>query len=137
MCALIIVHVIMLQHNDILSIGIFQECNFWLTNFSCFRLSISAISYTISIHKMSALATKCIFQNYSQLLDNFTWLVLKTAEKLFVPSVYNHTGMKSDNRVAYLRCERSPVQIPGELPFFTFPSRGDSLEMRRGRRLGL
>ena len=35
-----------------------------------------------------ALATKCIFQNYSQLLD-YTRLVLKTAEELILPSVYS------------------------------------------------
>ena len=52
-----------------------------------------AICHTISMHKQSfiskvkALATKCIL-NYSQMLDNFTRLVLKTAEKLFVPSVW-------------------------------------------------
>ena len=33
--------------------------------------------------KSKALATKCIFQIYSQLLDVCTRLVLKTAEELF------------------------------------------------------
>ena len=33
------------------------------------------------------LATKCIFQNYSQLLDICTRLVLKTAKELIVPIV--------------------------------------------------
>ena len=37
--------------------------------------------------KGKALTTKCMFQDYSELLDNFTRLVLKTAENLFVPSV--------------------------------------------------
>ena len=36
--------------------------------------------------KSKALATKCIFQNYSQ-LDIYTRLVLKTAKEFFVPSV--------------------------------------------------
>ena len=40
--------------------------------------------------KGKALATKCIFQNYSQLLDTFTWLVLKTAEE-FLCQVYIST----------------------------------------------
>ena len=56
-----------------------------------FGLSIDAKSYTISTRgvtfKGKALATKCIFQNYSQLLDICTLLVLKTAKELFVPSV--------------------------------------------------
>ena len=34
-----------------------------------------------------ALATKCIFQNYLQLLDICTRLVSKTAEELILPSV--------------------------------------------------
>ena len=38
-------------------------------------------------HSPKALATKCIFQNYLLLLDIRTRLVLKPAEKLFVPSV--------------------------------------------------
>ena len=38
--------------------------------------------------KGKALATKCIFQNYSHLLDICTRLVLKTAEELIVPRVY-------------------------------------------------
>ena len=38
--------------------------------------------------KSKVLATKYIFQNYSQLLDIFTMLILKTAKKLIVPSVY-------------------------------------------------
>ena len=38
--------------------------------------------------KGKALATKFIFQKYSQLLDIFTRLVLKTAEELFVLSVF-------------------------------------------------
>ena len=37
--------------------------------------------------KGKALVTKCIFQNYSQLLDICTRLVLKTSEEVFVPSV--------------------------------------------------
>ena len=37
--------------------------------------------------KDKALATKCIFQNYSQLLDICTRLVLKTAEELILSSV--------------------------------------------------
>ena len=37
--------------------------------------------------KGKALATKCIFQNYSQLLDICTRLVLKTAKELILPSV--------------------------------------------------
>ena len=35
--------------------------------------------------KSKALATNCIFQNYSQLLDIY---ILKTAEEVFAPSVY-------------------------------------------------
>ena len=31
-----------------------------------------------------------MFQDYSELLDNFTLLALKTAEKLFVPSVHQY-----------------------------------------------
>ena len=42
--------------------------------------------------KGKAMATKCIFQNYSQLLDICTWLVLKTAEELILPSVHNQSG---------------------------------------------
>ena len=38
--------------------------------------------------KGKVLATKCVFQNFSQLLDIFTQLILKTTEKLPVPSVY-------------------------------------------------
>ena len=49
-----------------------------------FRTDFHAQDVTL---KGKALATKCIFQYYSQLLDNFTWLVLKTAKKLFVLSV--------------------------------------------------
>ena len=41
--------------------------------------------------KSKALATKCIFQNYSQLLGICTRLVFKTAEEPFVPSVYENT----------------------------------------------
>ena len=37
--------------------------------------------------KGKILATKFLFQNYSQLLDISTRLILKTAEKLIVPSV--------------------------------------------------
>ena len=37
--------------------------------------------------KSKALATKCIFQIYSQLLDSCTRLVFKTAEELILPSV--------------------------------------------------
>ena len=37
--------------------------------------------------KSKALATKCLFQIYSQLLDICTRLVLKTTEELYVPSV--------------------------------------------------
>ena len=37
--------------------------------------------------KNKALTTKCIFQNYSQLLNICTRLVLKTAEEFFVQSV--------------------------------------------------
>ena len=37
--------------------------------------------------KSRALATKRVFQIYSQLLDIFTRLVLKTTEELYVPSV--------------------------------------------------
>ena len=40
--------------------------------------------------KGKALATKCIFQNYSQLLDICTRLVLKTVEEFILPSVYKH-----------------------------------------------
>ena len=59
---------------------------------ACFGLSIAVISYTISTHEVShskarLLATKCIFQNYSQLLDICTRLVLKTTEELILPSV--------------------------------------------------
>ena len=38
--------------------------------------------------KSKALATKCIFQNYSQLLNICTLLVFKSAKELFVPSVF-------------------------------------------------
>ena len=38
--------------------------------------------------KGKALATECIFQNYSQLLDICTQLVLKTAEELILSSVH-------------------------------------------------
>ena len=41
--------------------------------------------------KGKVLAAKWIFQNYLQLLDNFTWLVLKTAKKFFVSSVFSCT----------------------------------------------
>ena len=41
--------------------------------------------------KGKILAAKCLFQNYLQLLDNFTWLVLKTAKKFLVPSVFSCT----------------------------------------------
>ena len=33
--------------------------------------------------KGKALATKCLFQNHLQLMDNLLWLIFKTAEKLF------------------------------------------------------
>ena len=39
--------------------------------------------------KGKALATKCIFQKYSQLWGICTRLVLKTAEELILPSVYS------------------------------------------------
>ena len=62
-------------------------------SFACFGLSIAAISNTISTYEGShswakALGTKSIFQNYSQLLDICTRLVLKTAEELILPSVH-------------------------------------------------
>ena len=41
--------------------------------------------------KSKALATKCIFQNYSQLLDICTLLIFKTAEEPFVPRVGSRT----------------------------------------------
>ena len=43
--------------------------------------------------KSNALAIKCMFQNYSKLLDICTRLVLKTAVKLFVPSVFYAVGL--------------------------------------------
>ena len=44
--------------------------------------------------KSKALTTKCIFQIYSQLLDIWARLVLKTAKEVFVPSVYHATGSR-------------------------------------------
>ena len=53
-----------------------------------YRCHLSNDFYTRGItFKGKALATKCIFQNYSHLLNICTRLVLKTAEKLFVSSV--------------------------------------------------
>ena len=54
--------------------------------------------------KSKAMATKCIFQIYSQLLDICTRLVLKTAEELFVPRVltcsfFNGTHAANDTYV--------------------------------------
>ena len=47
--------------------------------------------------KSKALATKCIFQIYSQLLDICTQLVLKTANELILPSVI-YTTYKFDRQ---------------------------------------
>ena len=46
--------------------------------------------------KSKALATKCIFQHYSQLLDICT-AGFKTAEELFVPSVYVYINFSGNN----------------------------------------
>ena len=43
--------------------------------------------------KGKALATRCLFPNYSQLLDIFTQLLLKTAEKFIMPSVIGNIGL--------------------------------------------
>ena len=63
---------------------------FELINGSRFSHDFHAQGITLTA---KALAIKCIFQNYSQLLHNFT-SGFKTAEKLIVPSVgniYQHT----------------------------------------------
>ena len=72
-----------------------QKCNFWyaLGVFPAFyrgHFSHDFCAQDVSL-KSKALATKCIFQNYSQLLDICTRLVFKTTEELFVPSVYENT----------------------------------------------
>ena len=46
--------------------------------------------------------TECIFQNYSQLLDICTQLVLKTAEELIVPSVFKCNEIKNQQPYATL-----------------------------------
>ena len=74
----------------------FQKVQLQVNKFFVFR-AIYLCHFLQDFHaqdvtlKGKALATKCIFQNYSQLLDNFTQLVLKTAEKRFVPSVFPST----------------------------------------------
>ena len=68
-------------------------------------VSIAAKSYTISTRgvtfKGKALATKCIFQFYSQLLDICSRLVLKTAEELVVPSVGHYSTLMTQCDVSH------------------------------------
>ena len=82
---------------------IFQKCNFWWTHLACLGPSIENISHTISVHKITlkskTLATKCIFQIYSQLLDICTRLVFKTAEEFILPSVHRYLILQH-----YLHC---------------------------------
>ena len=66
---------------------IFKKCKF------CLFRAFYRCHFLHNIHtwdvtfKGKALAAKCIFQNYSQLLDVCTRQVLKTAEELILPSV--------------------------------------------------
>ena len=59
------------------------------------------------------MATKCVFQIYSHLLDICTQLVLKTAEELFVPSVhareiYQHSCTTTTRGVIFPDFSRFP-----------------------------
>ena len=54
---------------------------------------------------------KCIFQNYSQLLDIFTRLILKTTEKLIVPSVYSHLPARACSFIVFIRPNIHQVRL--------------------------
>ena len=77
-----------------LHFNIHNKCyKYPLSSFACFGLSTAVISYTIFTHEVShereGFGNKMIiFHKNSLLFDICTKLVLKTAEELFVPSVY-------------------------------------------------
>ena len=93
-----------------LSIGIFKSATFseriwrvWEFYRGHFLLDFCAQGVTL---KSKALATKCKFQIYSQLLDICTQLVWKTAEELFVPSVHSCNTLSWNNILWSILCVR-------------------------------